>query len=631
MPLLSVQQLTFGYGGPPLLDAVELHIDPGERICLLGRNGEGKSTFLKILSGEISVGDDAVAWQRGVKVAVLDQTVPEELPGNVYDVVSEGLGERGALLKRHHDLTEALNDGVDDAALRRLEKVQEEIDAAGAWNLQQEVDRAISTLGLPADAEVAPLSAGMKRRVLLARALVSEPDILLLDEPTNHLDVDGIAWLEEFLERFSGALLFVTHDRAFMERLASRILELDRGRLTSWSCDYRTFLERRAEALAAEEKEWARQDKKLAQEEAWVRKGIKARRTRNEGRVRALERMRDERRQRREMVGTMRATLDEGERSGQLVIDARDLHFGFDEKPLVDGFSTRISRGDKIGLIGPNGVGKSTLLKLLLGELEPQRGTVRHGTKLEVAYFDQLHQQLDPTKSLAQNVNEAEEFVEIGGRRKHITAYLEDFLFSKDRIRGQLSSLSGGERNRLLLAKLFVRPANLLVLDEPTNDLDIESLELLESLLVEYSGTILIVSHDRRFLDNVATFSYVFDGDGKIREVVGGYDVWQREREERQQAEAAAKASRSKPATKPQESSDSRGLTYNEQKELAALPAQIEELEGEVTSWHERMAAPGFYDRPPTEVAADSASLEAVQASLETAYARWEELESRTA
>ena len=543
MAILSVRDLTFGFAGHPLFDGAELQIEAGERVCLLGRNGEGKSTFLRLIGEEIEAPPGTIARQKGLRVAILSQQVPGDLTGTIYEVVAAGLGARGDLLRRHHEVTEALAAGaVDDALLATLEELHHEIDTAGAWEAQRDVDRALSKLSLDPDAIVAELSAGNKRRVLLARALISQPDLLLLDEPTNHLDLDGIAWLEEFLLRFEGTLLFVTHDRFFMRRIASRILELDRGQLRSWDCGYEAFLERRAEVLHAEDKEWERLDKRLAQEEVWIRTGIRARRTRNEGRVRALEKLREERGARRERTGRLKATVHEGKRSGQKVIEAKNIAFDYDGKPIVNDFSAKILRGDKIGLIGSNGSGKTTLLKLLLGELTPRTGEIHHGTKLDVAYFDQLHAQLDEQKTLIENVSDGEDFVEVGGIKRHITGYLQDFLFTPERIRGRLAELSGGERNRLLLARMFARPANVLVLDEPTNDLDIESLEVLEDLLIEYTGTVLLVSHDREFLDNVVTSSFIFDGEGEVHELVGGYGAWMRRRARQQKLTDASRA-----------------------------------------------------------------------------------------
>ncbi|MEM7163952.1 MAG: ATP-binding cassette domain-containing protein [Planctomycetota bacterium] len=631
MALIGVRDLTFGYGGPPLFDDVEFQLHPGERVCLLGRNGEGKSTFLSIVAGAIET-PGTVSRQQGLKVALLDQVVPRDLSGKVYDVVATGLGPLGDLLRRYHRVAEQLaKDGAAEDAVEELHQLQEQLDAADAWEHQREVDRVLSKLSLDPDVEVGPLSAGMKRRVLLARALVSAPDVLLLDEPTNHLDLDGIAWLEEFLLRHEATLLFVTHDRLFLRKLATRIVELDRGRLRSWECDYATYLKRREEAWHAEQKDWARLDKKLKTEEAWLRKGIRARRTRDEGRVKALQELRAERRARREQRGTMRAEVHEGERSGQLVIETKGLRFGFENLPIVNDLSFKVMRGERLGLIGPNGVGKSTLLKLLLGELDPQGGTVRHGTKLEIAYFDQLHGQLDETKTVQENVSD-EEFIEIGGRRRHVTGYLADFLFTKDRARSRLSVLSGGERNRLLLARLFSRPANVLVLDEPTNDLDVESLELLEELLVDFPGSVLLVSHDRAFLDNVVTSSLVFEGDGEVRELIGGYEEWLRQRDDKLAAEKTAARSAKPPS--PQSKSDAakdapKKLTWNEQKELEALPAEIEQLEAEIAALHEKMADPEFYQQGGDGVTAATQSLEAAQQKLEVVYARWEELEER--
>ena len=542
MPLISLQAITLSYGLPPLLDGIDLSIERGERICLIGRNGTGKSTLLKVISGEVQADGGERRVPQGVVIARLTQELPKEAVGCVFDVVAGGLGTLGALIQEWFDLSHHLIGGDEAASLERLSRVQHELEAAGGWDLEQRVERVISRLGLDPTAAFAALSGGLQRRVLLARALVMEPDLLLLDEPTNHLDIASIDWLEGFLLDYPGAILFVTHDRSFLRRLATRILELDRGALTDWPGDYDNYLRRREERQNAEAQAFARFDRKLSDEEVWIRQGIKARRTRNEGRVRALKSLREERRARREQGGTARIRLDEAERSGRLVVEALGVDYTWGDKPVIKGLDTLILRGDKIGIIGPNGAGKSTLLKLLLGEIAPQAGEIRRGTNLQVAYFDQLRAQLDETRSVQDNVAGGSDQVEVGGQSRHVLSYLKDFLFSPERARQPVCALSGGERNRLLLAKLFTRPANLLVLDEPTNDLDAETLELLEELLLDFQGTILLVSHDRALLDNVVTGTLVLEGEGRVRDYVGGYSDWLRQRDAAAALSAAAGA-----------------------------------------------------------------------------------------
>ncbi len=629
MPLISLRNIQLSFGGPPLLDHLDLTLEPGDRACLLGRNGAGKSTLMQVIAGEIQPEDGDRVLGQGVRIARLVQEVPERMQGRVFDLVAEGLGAVGELVKEYHRLSLRLQEGADEGLLTRLARVQHELEAADGWSTEQRVETVISRLSLPGEAEFSKLSGGLKRRVLLARALVIEPDLLLLDEPTNHLDIDSIAWLEEFLLGYAGALLFVTHDRMFLQRLATRILELDRGRLSDWPGDYENYLRRREELLDAEAKEQARFDKRLAQEEVWIRQGIKARRTRNEGRVRALKSMREERRRRREHLGKVNLQLQTGELSGKLVARAEDIGYSWDGTPIVRGFSTTIVRGDRIGVIGPNGVGKTTLLNLLLGRLQPEQGRVKLGTRLEIAYFDQMRSQLDEEKSVQDNVGEGSDQVDINGRKKHIIGYLQDFLFSPDRARTPVKALSGGERNRLLLARLFTRPANVLVLDEPTNDLDVETLELLEELLLDYSGTLLLVSHDRAFLNNVVTNCLVFEGEGRVAEYVGGYDDWLRQRAPEPAASAPkpAKPSQPKPAAAPKPKPAK--LSYKDQRELDALPARIEALEGEQENLHAAMADPAFYQQDKAEIAAAKQRAEALQAELSKAYRRWEALEGR--
>ena len=588
MALVSLQNVHISFGGPALLENATLLIESNERVCLLGRNGEGKSTLLKILAGSVEPDAGEVVLQNGVRIGILEQEVPEQINGTVYDQVSQ-------ILNR-----ETRDDGE---TVRRVE-------------------RAISVVGLEADTPFDKLSGGQKRRALLARALVNEPDVLILDEPTNHLDIESIIWLENFLLRFTGALLFVSHDRAFLRKLATRIVEIDRGSLRSWNCCYDTFLKRRDEVLTAEEKANANFDKKLAQEEVWIRKGIKARRTRNEGRVRALKKMREERKQRRARSGSVNLQLQTGERSGQKVIVTENLSYAWEQLPIVQSLTTTILRGDKIGIIGPNGCGKTTLINLLLKRMEPDTGTIKHGTQLEVAYFDQHRAQLDGEKTVAENIAGKDEFVVINGKKRHIFSYLEDFLFDPPRARTPVSVLSGGERNRLLLARLFTQPNNLLVLDEPTNDLDADTLELLENLLVEYSGTLLLVSHDRDFLNNVVSSTLVFEDDKGVKEYPGGYDDYL---EQRQRVIAATKPE--KTATKTVKTR-SRKLSNKEREELSRLPSHIESLENELNELHTAMNTPDFYQQDETAIRAATDRVEAIPRELEQAYTRWEELDA---
>jgi ATP-binding cassette subfamily F protein uup len=598
VPLVSLERISVAYGHLPLLDRASLLVDTRERLALIGRNGTGKSTLLKIISGEVPADAGSVWRQPGLRIARLEQDVPLSADRSVFDVVAEG--------HTHH-----LAD--DDA-----------------WLREHHVDLVLSRLELPADAIVDTLSGGWRRRVLLARALVGQPDLLLLDEPTNHLDIEAIGWLEEFLADYAGAVMFVTHDRAFLQRLATRIVELDRGQLTSWPGDYATYLRRKDDALANEALQQEKFDRKLAEEEAWLRQGIKARRTRNEGRVRALMAMRDERAARREQIGNVRLQVEQAEQSGKLVFEARAVSKAYDAQPVVANFSTRIIRGDRIGLIGPNGAGKTTLLRLLLGELPPDSGEVRRGANVQIAYYDQQREQLDPERTVFETIGEGNDTVTANGRTRHVHAYLRDFLFSNERARSPVKALSGGERNRLLLARLFTRPANVLVLDEPTNDLDLETLELLEEQLVEWPGTLLLVSHDRVFLDNVVTSTFVFEGGGCIGEYVGGYADWLR------QARPAARTQRrtepadsSPPPAVAEPAAASRRLSYKEQRELESLPARIEALEAEQRALNETIAGPEFYREPATAIRDALARVDALQRELSDAYARWDALESR--
>ena len=627
MSLISLQAITLSYGLPPLLDGVDLSIERGERICLIGRNGTGKSTLLKVISGEVQADGGERRVPQGVVIARLTQELPKDAQGCVFDVVAGGLGTLGSLIQEWFDLSHHLTVGDEAGSLERLSRVQHDLEAAGGWDLEQRVERVVSRLGLDPTAAFAALSGGLQRRVLLARALVMEPDLLLLDEPTNHLDIASIDWLEGFLLDYPGAILFVTHDRSFLRRLATRILELDRGALTDWPGDYDNYLRRREERQNAEAQANARFDRKLSDEEVWIRQGIKARRTRNEGRVRALKSLREERRARREQGGAARIRIDEAERSGRLVVEALGVDYGWDARPVIKGLDTLILRGDKIGIIGPNGAGKSTLLKLLLGEIAPQAGEIRRGTNLQVAYFDQLRAQLDETRSVQDNVAGGSDQVEVGGQSRHVLSYLKDFLFSPERARQPVCALSGGERNRLLLAKLFTRPANLLVLDEPTNDLDAETLELLEELLLDFQGTILLVSHDRALLDNVVTGTLVLEGEGRVQDYVGGYSDWLRQRDAAA-ASAAAPGSTQAPAQARARKAAPVKLSFKEERELSDLPGRIEALEMEQGQLQARLADPALYQQGGDAVTAIQTRLVTLEAELAEVYARWEALEA---
>jgi len=627
LALISLRDITLAFGGPPLFNGISLQIEAGDRLCLMGRNGSGKSTLLKLIGGELSPEEGEVLRLQGLKVAQLTQDLPHGVTGNVFDVVASGMGTVAALLAEYHYVSHRLAHEYNDKLLVRLEVLQKELEESDGWNLHQEVERVLNRLYLDAEAEFAELSGGTKRRVLLARALVSNPDILILDEPTNHLDIDTILWLEEFLAKNVRTVLFVTHDRAFARRLANRVAELDRGRIYAFPCSYDEFVERREALLEAEITRRALFDKKLAQEEAWVRQGIKARRTRNEGRVRALKKLREESRQRRERVGTAKIQMQVAERSGALVAEAVGLTFAYNGRPIVAGLSITIMRGDRIGIIGPNGSGKTTLLRLLLGELEPRQGKMKLGTRREVIYFDQMREQLDMEKSVQENVGEGNDTLIINGQQRHIIGYLHDFLFSPERARSPVSILSGGERNRLLLAKLFTKPSNILVMDEPTNDLDAETLDLLEDLLMEYPGTLLLVSHDREFLNNVVSSTLVLSGDGSVREFVGGYDDWLSQAASEMAATIPAAQKATPEKSKPHKEK-ARKLSFNEQRELDVLPERIAAIEKEQTELHARLAAPSFYKGAGGEVAKVNARLAALEQELEEAFQRWDELES---
>jgi ATP-binding cassette subfamily F protein uup len=623
--LISLRNITLAFGGPPIFDGINLQIEPGDRLCLMGRNGSGKSTLLKLIGGELPPEGGEIQRQQGLKVAQVAQDVPLGLTGTVFDIVASGMGNTADLLAEYHHVGHELAIKGNEARLARLEELQHRLEESGGWSLHQEVERVLKRLELDAEAEFTSLSGGTKRRVLLARALVSSPDILILDEPTNHLDIDTILWLEEILARSVKTVLFVTHDRAFARRLANRVAELDRGRLYAFSCGYDEFTERREALLEAEITRQALFDKKLAQEEVWVRQGIKARRTRNEGRVQALKKLREESRQRRGRQGTAKIQLQEADRSGALVAEAANISFSYDGRAIIKDLSTTIMRGDRIGIIGPNGSGKTTLLRLLLGDLQPQKGEIKLGTRREVIYFDQLREQLDLDKSVQENVGEGNDTLIINGSPRHIIGYLQDFLFSPERARSPVSILSGGERNRLLLAKLFTKPSNILVMDEPTNDLDAETLDLLEDLLLEYSGTLLLVSHDREFLNNVVTSTLVLDGDGSVREFVGGYDDWMQQAAG--EAAASQVADRDAPEKARPQKERPRKLSFKEERELETLPERIAGLEEEQGQLHTRLSDPEFYKSAGTEIASINARLAALETELALIYQRWEELE----
>jgi len=632
MALLTLRNLHLSYGDPPLIDGIDLSIEAGERICLLGRNGEGKSTLLRLIAGELKADDGERVVSQGVRIARLTQEVPEQLHGSVFEVVADGVGATAELIKQYHAATHALADDAGEAAMARFERIQHQLEAADGWRMEQQVESVISRMQLNPDDAFEALSGGMKRRVLLARALAAEPQLLLLDEPTNHLDVESITWLEEFLLDWPGTLVFITHDRGFLQRLATRIVELDRGQVRDFPGDYQNYLRRRDEMDNAEALANARFDKLLAQEEVWVRQGIKARRTRNEGRVRRLEAMRREYGDRRSRQGTAKIAMNTGDRSGKLVCEAVDVNYAWGERPIIRDFSTTILRGDRIGIIGPNGCGKSTLLNLLLGRLEPDSGRIELGTKLEVAYFDQLRDQLELDKTVLDNVAGGSDKVTVNGKEKHVISYLQDFLFPPKRCRQPVRALSGGERNRLLLAKLFTRPANVLVMDEPTNDLDLETLELLEELLIDFDGTLLLVSHDRAFLDNVVTSTLVFEGGGRVNAYVGGYQDWLRQRAVHTPAakpRAPARPDAGDKTAEPRgaEAARPKKLSYKDQRELDALPARIERLESELGEIQGALASPDLYRTSTARVAELNGRMQQVEQELAQAYERWATLE----
>ncbi len=634
MALLTIHNAQLAFGDHPLLDKAEFALQENERVCLVGRNGAGKSTLMKVLAGDILLDDGKIQITQDVVVSRLEQDPPRNQEGTVYEYVSGGLAEIGEQLKIYHDLLDLVAQDPSEKNINRLAKIQEQLDHSNAWRFDDRVKNVLSALKLSPDTLLRDLSGGWQRKAALARALVCDPDVLLLDEPTNHLDVTTIEWLENFLKDFKGSIIFISHDRAFIKSMATRIVDLDRGQLSSFPGDYDNYLLEKEEMLRVEEMQNAEFDKKLAQEEVWIRQGIKARRTRNEGRVRALKKLREERRDRREVQGKVNLNIDDASRSGKIVFEAENVSFAYDGKQIVDNFSFNIMRGDRIALIGPNGCGKSTVLKLLLGQLEAQSGRLHCGTKLEVAYFDQYREILDPEKTVIDNLADGKQEVMVGGRQRHALSYLQDFLFAPKRARTPVKALSGGEKNRLLLARILLKPNNLLILDEPTNDLDIETLELLEEMLANYQGTLLLVSHDREFVDNTVTTSWIFEGDGVIEEFVGGYHDAKQQRDQA----LAVRFSTEKPAKKEkvveetpkttQPKNNSKKLSYKLQRELEALPAKLEQLESDIETLQEQVNDPEFFAKPVEQTQPVLEQLTALEQELEIAFERWEELEA---
>lgn len=628
MPLLRLSNISIAYGTHALLKNADFQLDAGERVGLLGRNGEGKSTLMKIIAGNVLPDHGDIWRQPELRLAWLEQSPDLPDDATIYDAVAGGLGELGEWITRYHALTLSM-DYDDDKALNEMGDLQHKLESHNGWHFQQRVETTLNKLDLPGELKISDLSGGWKRRVALARALVIEPEVLLLDEPTNHLDFESITWLEEQMLNFQGAVLFVTHDRSFLQKLATRIVDLDRGNLVSWAGSYDDYLVRKAAALEDEANQNAEFDKKLADEEVWIRQGVKARRTRNEGRVRALEKLRNERAQRRLQQGTARLALEKGDASGKKVIEVDNICFGYGEKQIIKNFSALIQRGDKIGLIGANGAGKSTLLKLLLQQIEPNSGTVEQGTKLEIAYFDQLRDQLDPNLTVADTVADGNDFVEIAGNKRHVMSYLGDFLFAPARARSPVKSLSGGEKNRLLLARLFTKPANLIVMDEPTNDLDLETLELLEEKLVNYDGTLLLVSHDRAFLDNVVTSVFVLNGSGDVDEFVGGYTDWMSYVNQIEQTKSAIVAKKNQEAPKQDNPAvKKKRLSYKDQQELNDLPQIIDDLEVKQAALTLQISSSAFYKKEPLAIAKTLDELKSIETKLEQVYARWNDLEA---
>lgn len=618
MIYINMQDVTLGFGGHPVLENAHLQIHDNEKVAIIGRNGQGKSTLLKLLYGEMTPEAGEIQKNQGLKIAYLGQEVPQDMQGVVFDILVQGLGDLGEAIVEYNAVSQKLAHESSDRLLQKLEDAQKKLDDNGGWEQIQNVEEIISHLQLDGAEKFENLSAGKKRRVLLGKALVKKPDLLLLDEPTNHLDIPSISWLEDFFARYSSSILFVTHDRRFLQKIATRIVELSAGALTSWECDYDTFLTRREDLLRAQEKEQQLFDKRLAEEEVWIRKGILARRTRNQGRVRRLKEMRDLYRERRKKMGNVKMDAQQAEKSGNMVVRAQNICFSYENTPIISDLSLTIMRGDKVGIIGENGTGKTTLLKILLGELQPQQGNVHLGTNLQIAYFDQLRNLLDREKSVYENIGEGNDHVMINGRKKHVMGYLQDFLFSTKDANNPVWTLSGGEQNRLLLAKLFLRPSNVLVLDEPTNDLDIETLDLLEQLIIDYPGTVFLVSHDRVFLNNVVTNSIVFE-EGEVNEYAGGYDDWLMQRPE--------VVKEKKQATYYNQPKREKKLSHKQKRELEELPLKIEELEEKQQKLYEESSDPQFYQKDKDEIAAVQKELQEIGEELEKCYARWEELE----
>ena len=627
MSLLRFEEVSLEFGEQKILTQAELAIEPGERVCLIGRNGAGKSTTLKLIIGEIEPDSGEVIAKSGLVVSQLAQSLPEAVDMQVRDVVRSGLAGIQLLLDQYRARSQ---EKLDKQGLTELQDLHQLIDAHGGWNIEQRVETTMTELGLPAEKKVNELSGGWRRRVALAKALVQKPDLLLLDEPTNHLDIVTIKWLENTVYAYPGSVIFITHDRAFLKKLATRIVEIDRGRLSSWPGDFEKYLIKKEKMLEDEARQHAKFDKKLEQEEIWIRQGLKARRTRNEGRARALVKMRDERSQRISRDKSARMYIEEAEQSGRKVIRARKVNYRYEQEPLIENFSIKIMRGDRIGLLGNNGVGKTTLLRLLLGELEPQSGVVKHGTNLEIGYFDQLRQTLDLEKSVAENVGGGRTHIRLNGKDRHVIGYLKGFLFSPKRSMTPVKSLSGGERNRIILAKLFTQPANLLVLDEPTNDLDMETLEVLEQKLTDFNGTLIIVSHDRQFLDNVVTSTLVFESDGTVQEYVGGYSDWVRQGKNLAEVDNPnIKKAKNQDRRRSSAGQKAKKLGYMEQRELAQLPADIEQLEEQVSELEDQISAADFYNQDHAQVQNVLEQLTEKQQTLDQAIDRWAELEQR--